>query len=80
MPLRCSSCDVVIVPGRIEAILEATGDLPSSCRECAEKTPNKGKKVGFMIYSHKTAGECIVLDANNKEHIRQARRVYRRSR
>jgi hypothetical protein len=38
------------------------------------------KKVGYMVYGHKTAGEVVILDGQNKEHVRQAERAYRRDR
>lgn len=44
------------------------------------KHASNSKKVGFMVYGHKTAGEVVILDGKNSEHVRQAERTYRRER
>lgn len=33
-----------------------------------------------MVYGHKTAGEAVSVDGNNKEGIRQARNAFLRKR
>jgi hypothetical protein len=44
------------------------------------KHASKTKKVGFMVYGHKTAGEIAVIDPSNSEALRIAHRANNRSR
>lgn len=47
------------------------------CISCSDNlTP---KKVGYTIYSHKTAGECVIVDAGS-EAERLVKAVYKRER
>jgi len=49
-----------------------------NCIECSKKTTSH--RVGFMVFSHKTAPELITIDSNNKEGLRLAKRAHRRAR
>lgn len=46
------------------------------CAKCSTVPMNRA----FMVYSHKTAGEVVTVDASNPENIRLAERAYRRAR
>ena len=37
-------------------------------------------KVGFMVFSHKTAPEIAIVDSSNQENLRQAVRAFNRDR
>lgn len=70
---NCEECSQPIGQARLEAIPGTT-----FCVTCAG---TKGPRpVAFMNYAHKTAGSIIVVDGNNQEHVRQARRAYERKR
>ena len=67
----CSICHQTINPIRIEIIPDT-----HTCVNCSTTE----KVVGFMDWSHKTAPELIILNPQNKEDIRRADRINRRSR
>ena len=67
----CSNCNIEIPIERLE-ILPHT----KTCVNCSTERA----KVCFQVYSHKTAPELILIDGDNEEAIRLARRVHRRSR
>jgi len=46
------------------------------CADCSTEQ----RRVGFLVYGHKTAGEVVMVDGADKEAVRQAERAYRRSR
>lgn len=68
---ECSICHQTIPSIRIE-ILPNT----QTCAECSTTE----KVVGFMDWSHKTAPELVILNPENKESIRRAERINKRSR
>lgn len=76
---QCLECGVEIPEERL-AILKEKG-WPMHCVKCSKvQAP-----AVFMIYSHKTAGEVMIVPNNpdgtrNEELVRQAERAYRRSR
>lgn len=37
-------------------------------------------RVGFMVFSHKTAPEIAIVDTSNREGLRQAVRAFNRDR
>jgi hypothetical protein len=77
--MKCIECQDEIPEERIE-ILNAK-NWPIRCVKCSKVQP----KMGFLIYSHKTAGEIVVIPNNsdgthNEESIRQGNRAYHRAR
>jgi hypothetical protein len=76
--MKCG-CGQDISDERVE-FLKSTGRA-ITCITCSREQP----KVSFMSYTHKTAGEIVVVPNNpdgtrNKELIRIAERAFRRSR
>lgn len=69
--MKCKFCGGQIHPVRVELDLDY-------CVECANKLGSKRK--GYMVYSHKTAPELILIDESDTEAIRQADRANKRSR
>lgn len=68
---RCD-CGSPIVPyARVKAGFQ-------SCKKCADV--HQEKKVGFMVFDHKTAPSIQVVDARNQEALRRAQRAHRRAR
>lgn len=76
--LYCNKCQSPISEKRIKSILDATDGkhLPTECEKCS----NPGKPFGLLTYSHKTAGEVVMLSNPSKEQKRQMIRCYNRSR
>lgn len=66
----CLVCGVPIPLERLEA-------LPNTCY-CINHAPNV-KQSGYLVYSHKTAPELLLIP-NNPESHRQAKRANRRAR
>lgn len=50
----------------------------NTCRACADHS-RSGVKA-YMVYSHKTAPQLVLVPVRNREAIRMADRAYRRSR
>lgn len=71
--MNCTICDNEIDPLRLEVIPETT-----LCFDCSSK--HAPSKVGYMVFSHKTAPEIVIVDTNDKEGIRRAKRANSRSR
>ncbi len=46
------------------------------CVRCS----NTQRYLGFQVFPHKTGGECVLVNPNDSESIRQAERANRRSR
>lgn len=67
--MKCSVCDVEIPDERAELGYDT----------CV-KHSKAAKKVGFMVYNHKTAPEIAIVDPANKEGLRQATRAFNRER
>lgn len=67
----CKHCQSPIPIERL-AIIPNTDE----CVNCSSVE----KVVGFMDFSHKTAGECVYVDPRNKENLRRAIRVNERAR
>lgn len=68
--MTCIVCNTPIPPERLEA-------LPNTCY-CIEHAPTV-KPTGYLVYSHKTAPELLIIP-NNPESLRQAKRANRRAR
>ena len=66
---KCSLCGIEIDPERIEVGFD-------KCVSCSDTA----KVVGFMDYSHKTAGECVIVEPKNSKVLRLARRANERKR
>jgi hypothetical protein len=68
---NCIKCNTEIPVERLEAI---PGTL--TCVKCSDV----GDIMGFMVFDHKTAPYVIMVNKNNKEAVRQAKRANRRAR
>lgn len=70
-PFYCD-CGKPIVPySRVKEGLQ-------TCIGCAEK---RGvKKIGFMVFPHKTGSSLMTIDPGNEEAMRLAKRAHRRAR
>ena len=69
--MNCGICSAEIPKERIEAIPGTT-----TCVKCSSV-----KSVhGFMVFSHKTAPELVMISPDDTESIRQAQRSNKRSR
>ena len=66
----CLICNQPIPLERLEAI--------PNTQFCVKHVPNT-KPLGFLVYSHKTAPELMIIPPT-PEAIRQARRAHRRAR
>lgn len=68
---NCIVCNCIIPIERLEA-------LPNTehCVNCSTVERYKG----YMVYPHKTGGECVFISPSNKEAIRIADRANNRSR
>lgn len=69
--MKCESCGSEIDPIRLE-ILPNT----KTCTGCSTEQ----KRVGFLVFSHKTAPDIVMVDGGDKEAVRIARRGYERAR
>ena len=69
--MTCTGCGCQIPQIRLDAIPGV-----QTCVKCSDEP----KRVGFMVYGHKTAGEVLTVDPRNSEALRQAQRAYRRAR
>lgn len=69
--MNCHDCGAVIDELRLE-ILPGT----TTCTACSKEQ----KRVGFLVFSHKTAPDIVMVDGANKEAVRIARRGYERAR
>jgi len=69
--MLCEICQEPIPQERLEAI-------PGTTR-CVRHSGTI-KRMGLMDYCHKTAPSLVVLDPENKEAVRLARRAFNRSR
>jgi hypothetical protein len=69
--MNCEKCGIEIPKIRLEAIPNTT-----TCVKCSDTERYRG----YMLYAHKTAGECVFLDPSNKEAIRRADRANSRAR
>lgn len=69
---NCTICNEPIPLERLEA-------LPNTLF-CIKHAPTNNP-IGFLVYSHKTAPQLIILPpSTSPETIRQARRAHRRAR
>ena len=68
--MKCVKCDHDIPRERLEAIPGV-----DTCVRCSETS----KKIGFPVFSHKTAPSLMFVP-NNPESLRQAQRANRRAR
>ena len=69
MKHTCPICDEEIPEERIEL----------GFYTCIKHSAAK-KRVGFMVFSHKTAPEIAIIDSSNTEGLRQAKRAFERER
>ena len=69
--MKCSHCNAQITPARLEILPDT-----KTCAACSTEQ----RRVGFLVYGHKTAGEVVMVDGGNREAVRQAERAYRRAR
>jgi len=69
--MLCEICNEPIPQERLDAI-------PGTTR-CVRHS-GVVKLMGLMDYGHKTAPSLVVLDPENKEAVRLARRAFNRSR
>lgn len=65
----CPTCGIQIPNERVEA----------GYYTCVNHS-TASKKVGFMVFSHKTAPEIAIVDSSNEESVRIAKRAYERRR
>lgn len=66
---QCPVCNTEIPKERIELGFY-------TCVNHSTATP----RVGFMVFSHKTAPEIAIVDSSNREGLRQAVRAFNRDR
>ncbi len=71
MEKLCSKCDCVIPEERLEILPHTT-----TCVKCSKEK----RKLVFHVYDHKTAPSLVVIDGNDREAIRLAKRANRRAR
>lgn len=69
--MNCRKCGAAIDELRLE-ILPNT----KTCTPCSEEQ----KRVGFLVFDHKTAPDIVMVDGADKEAVRIARRGYKRAR
>lgn len=69
--MLCVQCKSKIPDERLE-ILPHT----DTCVKCSTEP----KKIGIMVFPHKTGGYCEVIDPRNKEDLRRAIRYNERAR
>ena len=69
--MNCELCGDLIHPDRLEILPTTT-----SCINCSDLVTDP--IVGFMIYTHKTAGEVIMT--SGKENVLILEREYNRAR
>ena len=69
--MECRICGIDIPTARIEAIPATT-----TCVKCSSVKSGHG----FMVFSHKTAPELVMISPDDTESIRQAQRSNKRSR
>lgn len=72
--MNCKKCQNKIPNERLEFLLEYKKDL--TCVNCS----NEGTFSGFLSFGHKTAPELVIVNNNNKESLRLAKRAFKRSR
>lgn len=70
-PRCCRVCGKPIPAERLEA-------LPNTAH-CVEHSDVK-KKVGFMVYPHKTGSSIVMIDPDDTEALRQANNANARRR
>lgn len=69
--MYCRVCGMPIPPGRLEAVPNTT--------TCVQHSSTK-PYVGFMDYPHKTGAQMVLVNPDDKEQLRLARRAFKRSR
>lgn len=69
--MNCCKCNLPIPEERLEV-------LPHT-KTCVLCSTEKAKAV-FQVFDHKTAPSLVVIDGENHEAIRLAKRAHRRSR
>lgn len=67
----CLKCGRLIDPERITALPNT-----QTCADCSIEP----KRVGYMVFGHKTGGELVTISPEETELIRQANRANKRSR
>lgn len=69
--MNCDKCGNIIPDERLEILPHTT-----TCVKCSVEP----KKIGIMVYPHKTGGYCEVINPANKEDLRRAKRFNERAR
>jgi len=69
--MNCIKCNKEIPAERLEALPNT-----DTCVNCSSVKKYKG----IMDFAHKTAGECVIFNPDNKEVARLADRYNRRAR
>ena len=67
----CDTCGQQIPAARLEALPNTT-----TCIKCSRVVTF----VGFMDWAHKTAPELVMVNGDDTENLRRARRVSERAR
>jgi RNA polymerase-binding transcription factor DksA len=71
--MQCRDCGDTISAERLEVFPDA-----EFCVKCSGR--HTKKVVGFLVFGHKTGGELMMVNRNDKEKLRLAVRANRRSR
>lgn len=79
--IECVFCSDIIDPERVECLQDLFPDKPLTCMNCSTIE----KPLVLMNYTHKTAGEIVVVPTNgdgsrNREFDRIALNAYKRQR
>lgn len=67
----CAKCLAPIPPARVKALPGTT-----TCVGCSTVP----KRIGFMVFDHKTAPALVQIDPEDAEQVRVAKRFNRRAR
>jgi hypothetical protein len=71
--MQCRDCGDCVDAERLEVFPDA-----EYCVRCSGR--HTGRVVGFLVFGHKTGGELVMINGNDKEKLRLAGRANRRSR
>lgn len=68
---KCKNCKQNIPKARLEVLPNT-----ETCVGCSDAKP----MMGFMDWAHKTAPELVMVNTADKENVRRAQRINKRSR
>jgi hypothetical protein len=68
---KCKNCEKKIPKARLEVLPNT-----ETCVGCSEAKP----MMGFMDWAHKTAPELVIVNPDDKENLRRAKRINSRAR